>query len=312
MTSSPRQPHRLPVGVLAALPFLLLLALGTIRGGAVNLSKWIMSLGADVVNYALWQSALAGTLLLTLGVARGTTRPERLLAHWKFFLAVGLTGMAMPNLLLFEALARIPAGLGAIIIGLIPLTVYGLSLLTGLERPGRLRLLGLLMGFAGVALIVGPGGESLRGGADPVWVLAALAATLLYAVAAVISQRNRPEGLDAAGNAAGLVLAAALVLLPVALLRGTLDAPFLPPHRPADPFILFHGLVAATAFPLFFLLVALRGALFYSQTTYVIAISGILWGMLLFGERPTPLFWGASALVLGGLVLINRPLPPAP
>jgi drug/metabolite transporter (DMT)-like permease len=88
--------------------------------------------------------------------------------------------------------------------------------------------------------------------------------------------------------------------------------PFLPPWTPADPFILFHGLVAATAFPLFFLLVALRGALFYSQTTYVIAISGILWGMVVFGERPTPLFWGAVVLVLGGLVLTNRPLPPAP
>ena len=312
MTSRPRPPARLPVGLVAAVPFLLLLVLGTIRGGAVNLSKWIMSMGADVVNYALWQSLLAGSLLLALGVARGTTRPERLLAHWRFFAIVGLTGLALPNLLLFEALAHIPAGLGAVIIGLIPLTVYALSLLAGLERAGRLRLLGLLMGLAGVGLIVGPGGDSVRGGADPVWVLAALAATLLYAVAAVISQRNRPEGLDAAGNAAGMVLAAALMLLPVTLIRGSFDVPFLPPGTPADPFILFHGLVAATAFPLFFLLVALRGALFYSQTTYVIAISGILWGMVLFGERPTPLFWGACGLVLGGLVLINRPLPPTP
>lgn len=302
----------MPVGLAAAAPFILLLVLGVIRGGALNLSKLIMSLGADVANYAMWQAFLAGTLLLVLGMMRGTTRPERLLVHWKFFAVVGLTGLALPNLLLFAALASIPAGLGAIIIGLIPLTVYALALLARLERAGRQRLLGLLMGFAGVGLIVGPAGESARGGAELIWVLAALAATLLYAMAAVISQRNRPEGLDAMDNAAGLLLAAALMLLPVALLRGTFDVPFLPPSTSADPFILFHGLVAATAFPLFFWLVAQRGALFYSQTTYVIAISGILWGMFLFGERPTPLFWIACTFVLGGLVLINRPLPSVP
>ena len=38
----------------SVLPVLLLLLLGVIRGGAVNLSKWVMELGAVVYNYAFW------------------------------------------------------------------------------------------------------------------------------------------------------------------------------------------------------------------------------------------------------------------
>lgn len=262
-----------------------------------------MSLGADVYNYAFWQSFLAAIILLGIGLVRQETRLVDVTVHWKFYIVMGFTGIAAPNLMMFQALTQIPASLGVVIIGLIPIIVLVLSLIIGTERADTRKFTGLAIAFAGVVLIVLPQ-NGFSADAPFGAILLTFAAVFGYAAAAVMSQRYRPDGVGAIANASGMMLGGAILLLPCALFMGRLEIPF-PPHQPYDIFILGHGFVAATAFSLFFLIVALKGAVFYSQSTYVIAVSGILWGMVLFSERPGGLFWLATGFIFAGLMLVN-------
>jgi drug/metabolite transporter (DMT)-like permease len=285
------------------LPLLLLLLLGVIRGGAVNLSKWVMELGAVVYNYAFWQSLLAALILLAVGLARRDARIPDMLAHWKFYLCIGLVGLAAPNLLMFQSLYYIPAGLGVVILGLVPLMVFSISLATGAERPDPRRLIGLIIALFGVVLIALPGGGFSQ--STPLfWIAACFVAVVGYSVAAVLSQSHRPKGIGAMANASGMMFGSAAWLLPVALATGTFSPP-IPFSTAYDPFIVGHGFVAATAFTLFFTIVAMRGAVFYSQSTYVITVSGIIWGIVIFGEQPAGTFWVGTAFVLLGLALVS-------
>jgi drug/metabolite transporter (DMT)-like permease len=294
----------------SVLPVLLLLLLGVIRGGAVNLSKWVMELGAVVYNYAFWQSFLAASILMVAGLLRGDARIPDMLAHWKFYIGIGLVGLAAPNLLMFQSLYYIPAGLGVVMLGLVPLMVFSISLATGAEQPDPRRLIGLIVALFGVVLIALPGGGFSQ--ATPLlWIAACFVAVVGYSLAAVLSQSHRPKGIGAMANASGMMFGAAAWLSPVALATGSFSPP-IPFVTAYDPYVVGHGFVAATAFTLFFTIVAMRGAVFYSQSTYVITVSGILWGMAIFGERPAGTFWAATAFVLLGLALVSsrRVKPP--
>lgn len=292
---------RLNDGLLA---ILLLLLLGVIRGGAVNLSKLVMELGAVVYNYAFWQSFLAACILLTLGLLKGDARVADMAKRWRFYLGIGLIGLAGPNLLMFQSLLYIPASLGVVLIGLVPILVFLISLATGAERSDGRRLMGLLVALSGVVLIAWPNG----GFSQPTpafWTLACFVAVIGYSIAAVLSQSHRPKEIGAMANASGMMFGSAACLLPVAVATGSFSSP-IPPTTAYDPFILGHGFVAATAFTLFFTIVAMKGAVYYSQSTYIITISGIVWGMVIFGERPSGTFWLATGLVLVGLALVSR------
>lgn len=63
--------------------------------------------------------------------------------------------------------------------------------------------------------------------------------------------------------------------------------------------------VSAAAYLAFLALVRLSGAVFASLTTYLITLAGVLWGMLLFGERHSLWIWAAVVLLVVGMVLVT-------
>jgi drug/metabolite transporter (DMT)-like permease len=109
----------------------------------------------------------AGTLLYAWVAWRGqATRPT--LAHWRaaafyggcFFL-VGNGGVTWAEL-------RIPSGVAALMVAMVPLWLTVLEWRGGVQRPRPLALAGLLIGFLGVAFLVGPGASLTRTALDPV------------------------------------------------------------------------------------------------------------------------------------------------
>ena len=73
------------------------------------------------------------------------------------------------------------------------------------------------------------------------------------------------------------------------------------------------GVIAGFAHFLFFLIIGRTGPVFFSQVGYIVTGTGVLWGMLIFGERHHPLVWAALAVVVGGVALVQprrRPRPP--
>jgi drug/metabolite transporter (DMT)-like permease len=213
-------------------------------------------------------------------------------------LVVGVLNSALPFCLLAYATLSVTAGMASILNATSPLWGGLVAHLWLKERLDASRALGLLVGFTGVAVLVW-GRASFRPGGSGLAVVAALGATLSYGIAASYARR-RLSGVPPLAVAAGSQLAAALVLLPGALL--------LWPHHPVSPrawqSVIALGLACtAVAYVLYFRLIAHTGASRAIAVTFLIPPFAILWGALLLDEALIPRTVAGALVVLVGTAL---------
>jgi drug/metabolite transporter (DMT)-like permease len=220
--------------------------------------------------------------------------------HWRFYLLIGVVGIALPFSLYAYAATLAPASLLSILNATAPMFGLAWSSAFGDERITLRRAAGLALGLAGVAIIASPGGlessHQLRLASG-----AALAACCAYGVVGVLMKRFT-SGASPRAMAAGNQLAAALALMPLALVL----LPAAPPTALVIGNILALGLLASgVAFLLYFRLIADVGATKALAVTYLIPLFGVLWGWLFLGESLPASALAGGALVLAGTVLVT-------
>lgn len=213
----------------------------------------------------------------------------------QYFL-VGAFNSAAPFVLYSYAALALSAGAMAVINAASPMFAALLSALFIGERLAARRALGLVLGFAGVALVARPSAGSALATA------AALGAALSYAMSAVYLRR-RARDVPARGMAVGTQVAGAVLLAPLALL-------FPPPALPgalvwANALAL--GLIcSALAYLLYFRLIADIGATRALSVTYLIPVFGLLWGAVFLGEALSLSTLAGALLVIAGTALVLR------
>ncbi len=185
--------------------------------------------GTAPITLVVLRGGLAALILNLVAPMLGLKMPRDGWA-WAAFLGMGLLNNAVPFCLIVWGQTRIASGLAAILNATTPLSAVVVAhCLTPDERMTANRLVGVLVGLAGVAVLVGP--AVLMGlGTNVIAQGAVLAAALSYAFAGVFGRRFKRMGVPAIVTAAGQVTASTLVLLPVALLVDhpwTLAAPSL-------------------------------------------------------------------------------------
>jgi drug/metabolite transporter (DMT)-like permease len=234
--------------------------------------------------------ALAAILLLPIAVRRGAM--ARLRGRAGAIVAYAACEIAVPFVLIAYGERRLASSLAAILIATMPLMVAVLSLwLHASDRPTGLRLLGLVIGFAGVVALLGVDvagrpGELLGAGL-------VLLATVCYAIAPLIVDRYLVD-LDPLGPVTASLLLGTVALLP-AVFMGSPVAAITPAAIVA---IVVLGVVCtALGLIVFFRLIAAAGPARASVITYVNPLVAVLVGVAWLHERLTP----ASLL---GLVLI--------
>ncbi len=147
---------------------------------------------------------------------------------WFAFAVMGLINNAIPFSLIVWGQTRIASGLASILIATTPFFVVLVAhFLTDDEKITRARLAGLLIGFAGVIVIIGPSflGEL---GANALAQLAVVGAAISYAFAGVYGRRFQRMGVSPLVTANGQLIASSAMLIPLALLVDrpwTLPAP---------------------------------------------------------------------------------------
>ena len=289
------------VASIFSLALSLLLLLGTLRGGATSLAKFVAIHDVPAVSYAMWQSLTAAVILLIAGYAKTGRFPSFKTAGADYVFC-GIVGAALPNVLFFLAIRNINAGAMAVILTLGPIFTYALLLSLGREGLERRRLAGLALGFTGGSMIALGNGES--GFSLNVFYLMALLCPILYASMSVyVSCRiSSPEHPFLMAGATQLV--SFLVLLPTGLITHQIHPLWITPDL-TDGLILLHGVIGATAYALLFKIIELAGPVFYSFSSYIIAVTGVIWGIALFGEQLTPKFLMATLAIFFGLYLIN-------
>ncbi|CAN0546492.1 unnamed protein product [Laminaria digitata] len=173
-----------------------------------------------------------------------------------------------------------------------------------LENFAALRMAGLSLGFVGVILFVAPD-ESLPDPSMIPWLIFGLLAPLTYSLANILIDRLRPETGNSLSLTTGMVWFGAAVMLPVSLLTGAFHVPSMPPG-PADIAVFGHAVISGFAFFALFEMIRLSGPTYASQLNYVVTLTGVLAGILVFGEAPTWWVWAGTACVLSGVALVNK------
>lgn len=280
----------------------ILLLLGIGWGSTQSLGKIATSTGYQFLGLIFWQ-LLVGVLVLgaMLLARRGFFVPKP--AHWRFALLIALIGTLIPNSSFYIAVAQLPGGIMSILISAVPLISFPIALALGADRFSLVRVAGLGCGLLGVALIALPN-AALPSPAMAAWLPLALIGPLCYAVEGNLVARFGTAGLDAVQAMFLASAVGAAIALPLAIGSGQFINPLVPWGK-AELALVASSALHAVLYATYVWLAAHAGAVFATQTSYIVTGSGVLWAMLLLGERFSGWVWAALAAMLCGLALVQ-------
>ena len=241
--------------------------------------------------------AIGALCLLPFMLLKGHAAAFR--RHWKITFFVGVLNAAIPFALFTYALLTISTGLSAILNATVPMFGALIAWLWLKDRPSNLRILGLILGFAGVAMLAWDRvslGAAGTGHGEVVAILACLFACTCYGLAASITKRTM-QGVPSLVSATGSLIGAALFLLPLTVHYWPGETP----GAPAWIAILVLGAVCSgLAYVLYFRLIEKAGPSKALSVTFAIPVFAVFYGTLFLGEAVTLwMFFCAAVIVLG-------------
>jgi drug/metabolite transporter (DMT)-like permease len=238
---------------------------------------------------------VAGLLLIAWLNLRGRALPT--LVEWRNAGVIGtlllVSGMG------FTAYAEqtVASGLVVAYIAIIPIIVTAMNLPFGV-KPTRLELVGMLVGVAGVLMLVR--GEGFT--ASPTGLAAITIACVSWSLGSVLSQRRFPLAPGAMGFASEMLVGSVLLLIVAAAVG---ERPQWPPQPLAAwswvYLIVFGSLLAFNAY---MVLLSRVSAALASSYTFVNPVIALALGIWLGGETVTAFEWGAAAVITAGVVLL--------
>ena len=284
------------------LPLVLLLVLGAIWGGNPAFSKALVTNGISPPAVVFWQTLGAGILPSTVCLVRRT--PIRLNRRAViYYIVIGMVGIDLAYIMLVFSVRHLTVGYVSVLVLFSPLLTYVFAILLRVERINLLRGLGILVGFAGAGVLVIPDGSL----PSPDLLGVALLAFIVpagYATANIYAEWGRPQNVYNVALAAGTMFAAAGGALAVSLIDGSFH-PVWEDFAHREMILFGFALATAIAFLMFYLIVALAGAVYLGQVGYIVTLAGVGWGVLFFGESVPVMLWVAIAIVGVGVGLVN-------
>jgi drug/metabolite transporter (DMT)-like permease len=227
---------------------------------------------------------------------------------WGGFAVMGILNNVASFSLTAYGIRYIPSGMASILNASTPVfTVLAAHLLTRDDRLTPQRGLGVVAGFVGVAILMGPSALAVGGGKALIGQACSVIGAALAALAAVYGRRFR--AIPPLTAATCQLTASTLIVLPLALV---FEHPWtLPPQSPEVWGAMAGIAVLSTvlAFLLFFRILATAGATNLQLVTFLIPVVAVALGAAMLGERLPPRAYGGMAVIALGLALIDgRPL----
>lgn len=245
---------------------------------------------------------IGAAILLPLAYFRGSLK--RIGRFLKLLVLLGLIEIALPFYLIAQGELFISSSLTSILIALEPVLVIVVSLL--LDRSEHVtphQIVGLLTGFFGVAILFGG-----RGGGTILGITLVVAATLCYAVGAVITKKWL-SSVPIEGLVAAALSVASIMLLPFVLAK---PISMLPSKSVTFAIITLGLLCTAGGFIFFFQLIRLAGSIRATLITYTSPLIAIATGIVVLGETITlPMFIGLLLILIGSssVLMSKKKLP---
>ncbi len=304
IADSSRRPDPAPVRIA---DLLRLLALAAIWGGSFLFMRIAApSVGAVPVSAS---RVLLAALFLAL-IALVLRRPLPVRTHGRHFAIVGLLNSALPFLMFAYASGTLSASVLGVINATAPIWAALIGAVWQRTAPSLRTVAGLLIGIAGVSLLVGFDRVALAPGSG-LPLAAALGATFLYGLSSQYTRHARQ--VEPFANAHGSMWGASLLLVPVWLAT---PQPAVVTAPVAAALLALGFVCTGVAYLLFFRLIADLGPSSALTVTFLVPVFAILWGHLFLGEA---IGWHTAAgtlLVLTGTALVTgfswRSLPLGP
>lgn len=256
----------------------------------------------DPLIVAFGRTAIGGLLLVPLAIRKRAFRP--LLPHWRILLIYTGVEIIGPWVLLGHAETRLNSSTTGLIIAVVPIVAAIILTVMGLDRLDARRIAGLVIGLAGVGLLVG-----LDVRLDDLVAIGQLLLVVLgYAIGPIIISRRLADLPSLGVVTVSLLIAAAAY------------APFTPlvwPDHWTAPavgsVVVLAVICTATAFLVMFALIAEAGPARMTLITYVNPAVAILLGAIVLGEPLTiGLAIGFPLVILGSVLGTWRSTPRTP
>ncbi len=285
---------------MGAREWTMLLALATVWGGSFFCNELALTT-LPPLTVVLGRVGLAALVLTAIVYGRGDRLPADA-ATWGLLLVMGLLNNVAPFGLIVWGQERIDSGLASILNATTPLAAVLLAhWLTADEKLNRGKAAGVVLGLAGVAVLIGPSALGNLG-QDLAGQLAVLAAAVSYALAGIHGRRLRQ--LPPLTAAAGMLIGATVLLVPaVAWLE-----PSAWRHLDAISVAGVVGLAlpcTALAYGLYFAILRAAGATNLLLVTFLIPVSAIALGTAFLGERLEPSAFAGMVLIGLGLACVD-------
>jgi drug/metabolite transporter (DMT)-like permease len=246
---------------------------------------------------------LAGVLLYAWARLRGHAAPT--LEHWRSAAIIGAFLLLGGNASVAWAEKTVPSGLAAVLIAVAPIWMVGLEWARGGPRPTRLVVAGLLLGLAGVALLVS-GRASAEAGVDPLGATILVLASASWAWGSVISKTAALPDSPFVATSIEMIAGGVLLLLTAALagqFRG-FEVTRVSTEAAASwiYLVVFGSLVGFTAYIWLLGVTSIAKAGTYAYVNPVVAV---LLGWAILDEVVTWRMMLAAGVILVGVALVN-------
>lgn len=224
---------------------------------------------------------------------------------WVAFFIMGLLNNIIPFSLLFWAQTIISSGLASILNATTPIFSILIAhfILTD-EGLTFNKLIGVILGFVGVAILLG-GAVFTSSSLAILGIIACLGAALSYGFAGVFGRRFKRLGIKPSISAFGQLAGSSIIILPIML---AFDQPWMlnMPSQSAILSVVTLAIVStAIAYLIFFNLLASVGAVNVMLVTLLVPVSAVILGSLFLGETLETRHYAGMVLILLGLIAID-------
>jgi drug/metabolite transporter (DMT)-like permease len=282
-------------------PLVLLIFLGSSWGLYFSLLKIAVLSGISYIGILTLTTVGVGIGMIAIALLRGR-KPEFKPNHIIFYLVCALSGYMLPMIAEILVIAHMPAGVLTLIVSIAPLATLLLARVMKTDVINLPRISGILLGAFAVFAVLLPDAHSSEAVAWQ-WLLIALVVPVSYATHHNFTARYWPDGSDSYQVACGEAIVASLLLIGFSLFNWQLQD--LQSWNQGHNAILIMAVISLVDIYIYFELIRLQGPIYTSHANYFMVVSGVLWGMVMFAERPSPLMWFSALLLIVSLYLIS-------
>ncbi|WP_170603784.1 DMT family transporter [Ruegeria arenilitoris] len=274
------------------------IALGLIWGGTFMVVAMALE-GYGPLTVATSRTTLGAVTLLIMMWITKRKIPTGGRNLWRSIIVIGILSTALPFMLLSWGQQFVSSAFAGLSMAAIPLMVLPLAHFFSDEPLNLRRFVGVLVGFSGALVLIGPGLVQLGKGTEPLAQLACIGAALCFACASIFTRRCPP--IDPVVLSALSLVVGSIALLPLMLLVEGL--PSWHGSIPSTAIILLGLVPTAFATLLRVSIIRSAGSVFMTLVNYQVPIWSMVFGSWILSEALPLRFYIALAMILVGLAI---------